>query len=158
MHFMTKRSKRWWIFVLINTRADGNIFRVKKSHISLRCIFLDTLYRVSKKMLVKWRLRGILRSIFLLTLYVLNLSYCTANGQKLIINHFTSLHQQSLSLTWRHQCTPVFRSCTTMSWKVMSIDLVNRIVRLKKHVFTEWLFLHIDDITENINIWYIEEK
>ena len=30
-------------FVLINPRANGNIFRVKKSHISLRCGFFQTL-------------------------------------------------------------------------------------------------------------------
>ena len=31
--------KKMAIFLLINERANGNIFRVKKSHISLRCIF-----------------------------------------------------------------------------------------------------------------------
>ena len=36
---MTNGSKRWQFFVLISARANGNIFRVKKSHISLRCVF-----------------------------------------------------------------------------------------------------------------------
>ena len=32
-------SKRWQFSVLINTRANGNIFRVKTSHISLTSVF-----------------------------------------------------------------------------------------------------------------------
>ena len=43
-HFLNNRSKRWQTFVLINTRANGDIFRAKKLHISLRSVFLDTLY------------------------------------------------------------------------------------------------------------------
>ena len=39
-HFLTNGSKRWQFFVLINANANGNVFRVKKSHISLRCVFL----------------------------------------------------------------------------------------------------------------------
>ena len=39
---MTKTmDKKMTIFVLINARANGNIFRVKRSHISLRCVFLN---------------------------------------------------------------------------------------------------------------------
>ena len=37
---MTNGSKRWRFFVLINAWANGNIFRVKKSNISLMDIFL----------------------------------------------------------------------------------------------------------------------
>ena len=40
--FLTNGSKRWRFFVLINARANGNIFRVKKSNISLRDIFFDS--------------------------------------------------------------------------------------------------------------------
>ena len=40
--FLAKGSKRWRFFVLINTRANGNIFRVKKSNISLTDIFFDS--------------------------------------------------------------------------------------------------------------------
>ena len=36
--------KKMAIFVLINARANGNIFRVKQSHISLMAVFLNTLY------------------------------------------------------------------------------------------------------------------
>ena len=32
-------SKKWRFFVLINARANDNIFRVKKSHISITSIF-----------------------------------------------------------------------------------------------------------------------
>ena len=42
-HFLTNGAKRWRFFDLINARANGNIFRAKKSHISLRCVFLNTL-------------------------------------------------------------------------------------------------------------------
>ena len=38
-NFLTNGSKRWQFFVLINARANGNIFGVKKSHISLRSVF-----------------------------------------------------------------------------------------------------------------------
>ena len=40
--FLTNGSKRWRFFVLINARANGNIFRVKKSNISLTDIFFDS--------------------------------------------------------------------------------------------------------------------
>ena len=38
--FLTNGSKIWQFLVFINARANGNIFRFKKSHISLRCVFL----------------------------------------------------------------------------------------------------------------------
>ena len=38
---ISSHSKRWRFFVSINVRANGNIFRVKKSHSSLRSVFLD---------------------------------------------------------------------------------------------------------------------
>ena len=34
-------GQRWWFFVLINATVNGNIFRVKKSHISLRGVSLS---------------------------------------------------------------------------------------------------------------------
>ena len=55
---MTNGSKRWRFFVLINARANGNIFRVKKSHISLSGVFfkqpvLYETYHMSSCYLVK---------------------------------------------------------------------------------------------------------
>ena len=47
-NFPLKKGNFWsWVkknidFFLINARANGNFFRVKKSHISLRCIFFET--------------------------------------------------------------------------------------------------------------------
>ena len=39
-NFLTNGTKRWRFFVLINARANNNIFRVKKSNLSLIEMFL----------------------------------------------------------------------------------------------------------------------
>ena len=75
--FSDSRVKRWQFFVLINARANGYIFRVNKSQISLRSAFLRqplhlflAILKQVQFCLQKKDLITLLRSVMLISVFV----------------------------------------------------------------------------------------